>query len=90
MTRVQAGPRRPARVSRKALLVFLLGCATTPAIVWIINRAPQAAAPAMAILRPDTTGPADAIVVLGAAVIEGCTLNMNGIRRVVAGRPPVP
>ena len=41
MTRVQAGPRRPARVSRKALLVFLLGCATTPAIVCVINRTPR-------------------------------------------------
>ena len=63
--------------------MFLLACLTTPALVWMINRTPQAAAPAIAILRPDTSGQADAIVVLGAAVIEGCTLNMNGIRRVL-------
>jgi uncharacterized SAM-binding protein YcdF (DUF218 family)/lysophospholipase L1-like esterase len=33
----------------------------------------------------DTTGPADAIVVLGAGVLDGCVPNTNGVRRTLLG-----
>jgi uncharacterized SAM-binding protein YcdF (DUF218 family) len=35
------------------------------------------------LLQPDTTGPADAIVVLGAGVVSDCVPNQNGVRRVL-------
>ena len=37
------------------------------------------------LLMPDTAGPADAIVVMGAGVVGPCTPNLNGMRRVLLG-----
>lgn len=68
---------------RRGLLLFLLGCVATPVAGAAINALPSADAPIRRLLRPDTAGSADTIVVLGAALVEGCTPNVNGVRRVL-------
>src|SRR5262245_49233974 len=69
------------------LLSFLLGASAVIAIQATLAYSPLADWIAVAMLRPNTDGNADAIVVLGAATDPFCTPNLPALRRtIVAAR----
>ncbi|HEY8549110.1 MAG TPA: ElyC/SanA/YdcF family protein [Vicinamibacterales bacterium] len=90
-----AGSRGTSRRSRFWVGV-LCGVLGVLAARWVINRTPFADYLVAPLVRSDTSGSADVIVVLGAGVVGDCVVNGNGLRRVMlasrlwhAGRAPV-
>ena len=63
----------------------LTGVACVFATAFLINKTTVADWIVAPLLVPDSTGPVDAIVVLGAGVIADCVPNQHGLRRVLLG-----
>ena len=89
------GGPRPRR-SRRFLAGLLCGVLLVFAGRWVVNRTSFPDRLVGPLLRSDTGGHADAIVVLGAGVVGECGVNNNGLRRSVlaarlwhAGRAPI-
>jgi uncharacterized SAM-binding protein YcdF (DUF218 family)/lysophospholipase L1-like esterase len=68
---------------KRWLLPFCLGLAAFPAISCAINRSPYPDLLVSPLVRDDTSGNADVIVVAGAGVTAACTPNTNSVRRVL-------
>jgi uncharacterized SAM-binding protein YcdF (DUF218 family)/lysophospholipase L1-like esterase len=66
---------------------FVLGLLAGVALIWVlrvaINETSVADRIIAPLLVPDTRQPSDAIVVLGAGVLQGCVPNRNGVGRVL-------
>ena len=63
----------------------LSGVALVLAVVFIVNNTTIPDLLISPLLRPDTNGKADAIVVMGAGVVAECVPNQNAVRRVLLG-----
>lgn len=63
----------------------LCGVALVFALVFLVNNTTVPDLLISPLLRPDTNGKADAIVVMGAGVITECVPNQNAVRRVLLG-----
>ena len=71
-----------SRLHRRSLLLGLgLGALAPFVLGWAINSTTLADWLVTPLQRPDTTGPAEAIVVLGAGAYEPCGLNLASVRR---------
>ena len=64
---------------------IIAGCVLIFAGRLFINRTSLADHAVSPLLMDDTAGKADAIVVMGAGIINGCVPNNNGLRRVMLG-----
>jgi uncharacterized SAM-binding protein YcdF (DUF218 family)/lysophospholipase L1-like esterase len=82
---VKSTPRRARGGWARFLFGVLCGCVLIVGGRELINETTFADRLVRPLLRGDTTGPADAIVVLGAGVIGPCVPNDNGVRRVLHG-----
>lgn len=67
----------------RPLAWFLLGVCAVFFARWVVNATPYADRLVSGLILPDTTGHADAIVVLGAGVTGSCTPNEFSLRRIV-------
>ena len=71
-------------IGRRPFIVgVLVGFGLVFVLRYAINRTSVADWMVAPLLIPDTSGPADALVVMGAGVIGTCTPNNNGVRRVM-------
>lgn len=83
---MSAATASTSRTRRRYLLAVAAGVLLVFVARWAVNRTVVADWAIAPLLVPDTAGPADAIVVPGAGVVDDCAPNLNGVRRVLLAR----
>ena len=95
---IQAGAASGGRTGPRRSFVLGTVCGVLLVIGFglLVNHTRAADVIVSPLVRSDTAGPVDAIVVLGAGLVGDCVLNVNSLRRVIlgarlwrAGRAPI-
>ncbi len=89
-------PPHPRRLRSPFRLGLLSGIALLLGLQYVINKTPLADLLVRPLVHSDTSGSADAIVVLGAGIVGPCEPNLHAVRRAMlavrlwrAGRAPI-